>query len=412
MINTLLLDALQAALKGEQVAWNHSVSDAQWQALFHQANAHQVLPLVFQAIAGSSVAQHIPSQLFSEAKHSVIQQVTAQMQKTVILVNVYQRLQEQGIEPVVVKGAACRCLYPDPDLRVSGDEDLLIRPEEFSACHNTFLNFGLHVSDPSVDLQKDYEIPYRKKGTPLFIELHKHLFPPESRAYGNLNRFFAASHANTVPLTVNGVTMRTLSPDDHLFYLVCHAYKHFIHCGFGIRQLCDIALFIRHHSKELNWTKFYDRCRQIHAESFMEAILTIAQSRLGVQLDSTPWPNQWKYATIDESALLEDILNAGIFGYSSQGRVHSSNVTLDAVADAKEGSKPKYSLRTSLFPPRRYLQKQYRFLKKYPVLLPIAWGARIIAYGKKSLSSRNNAIEALSIGKDRVALLRQYNIIS
>lgn len=34
-----------------------------------------------------------------------------------------------------------------------------------------------------------------------------------------------------------------MNASDHLFYLICHALKHFYHSGFGIRQVCDILLF-------------------------------------------------------------------------------------------------------------------------------------------------------------------------
>lgn len=86
-------------------------------------------------------------------------------------------------------------------------------------------------------------------------------------------------------------------------------------------------------------------------------------------------------------------------------------MTLDAVADAKQGTSAKYSLRTSLFPARSYMEKRYKYLKKYPFLLPLAWGSRIISYGKKAINPENNAGKALSIGKDRIELLRQYGII-
>lgn len=34
-----------------------------------------------------------------------------------------------------------------------------------------------------------------------------------------------------------------LAPTDHLLCLLCHAYKHFLYAGFGIRHVCDIGIF-------------------------------------------------------------------------------------------------------------------------------------------------------------------------
>ena len=38
-------------------------------------------------------------------------------------------------------------------------------------------------------------------------------------------------------------TIRILAPTDHLLCLLCHAYKHFLYAGFGIRHVCDIGIF-------------------------------------------------------------------------------------------------------------------------------------------------------------------------
>jgi hypothetical protein len=47
-----------------------------------------------------------------------------------------------------------------------------------------------------------FEVPYRKAGSPLYIELHKQLFAPESDAYADLNRFFEGAFERTVSETI------------------------------------------------------------------------------------------------------------------------------------------------------------------------------------------------------------------
>lgn len=125
----------------------------------------------------------------------------------------------------MVKGIVCRTLYPKPDNRPSGDEDLLIPAEEFPKCHQALLDYDMEVADPKADLDTAYEVPYRKPGSPLYIELHKRLFPPDSEAYGDLNRFFADARPET--LTVEGQEIATLAPTMHLLYLICHAPQAF-----------------------------------------------------------------------------------------------------------------------------------------------------------------------------------------
>ena len=93
------------------------------------------------------------------------------------------------------------------------------------------------------ELERIYEVPYGKKGSLIYIELHKSLFPPESDAYGDLNRFFENVYTDAIEIKIDNTDIRTMGYTDHLFYLICHAFKHFLHSGFGIRQVCDIILF-------------------------------------------------------------------------------------------------------------------------------------------------------------------------
>ena len=121
--------------------------------------------------------------------------------------------------------------------------DLLIRPEDFERCHSRMLEFGMVPSDAGMDIHAAYEVPYGKKGSPLYIELHKHLFPPDSEAYGELDGFFRNVYEQAAELPVYGGTVYTMEYSSHFFYLICHALKHFLHSGFGIRQVCDVVPF-------------------------------------------------------------------------------------------------------------------------------------------------------------------------
>ena len=105
---------------------------------------------------------------------------------------------------------------------------------------------------------------------------------------------------------------------------------------------------------------------------------------------------------MDFEDLLTDIWDAGVFGKSSQERLHSSTITLSAA----EGKK---SLRSTLFPSLKSMQQKYQYLKKVPILLPVAWCSRVLQYvfDKKEGSAK----AAIEIGNQRVRLLQKYGII-
>ena len=115
---------------------------------------------------------------------------------------------------------------------------------------------------------------------------------------------------------------------------------------------------------------------------------------------------------MDGEDLLEDLLDGGVFGDSSMSRKHSSNITLQAVAERRKGKRADVSMMRSLFPDRKYMERTYTYLKKYPVLLPAAWIFRIRGYLKETKKSSENSVRAsIRIGSQRVDLMKKYKII-
>ena len=110
---------------------------------------------------------------------------------------------------------------------------------------------------------------------------------------------------------------------------------------------------------------------------------------------------------------MTDMLIAGIHGQDID-RLHSSNITLGTIADDRKGRRGgNGSLRSSLFPPVRSLKNRYTYLQKHSWLLPVAWTQRAGSYllHKNSEQPISHPSESIRIGKERVALLREYGII-
>ena len=412
-IKQLFLEALNASLHGERVRWENPLDVKDWAALFQLAQEHQVLPMIFEAVYACPAAQSADARLMQLAKRQTMQSVMMQAMKTGELLALVKHLRAAGVTPCVVKGAVCRSLYPHPDHRISGDEDVLIPPEQFERCHEAMLAFGMRPAEPQQDIQSAHEVPYGKPGSPLYIELHKHLFPPENDAYGDFNRFFADAHAHTVETMVDGVPLTTLCPTDHFFYLICHAFKHFLHSGFGIRQVCDIVLFAGRYGREIDWAAVLENCREIRAEQFTAALLKIGQKHFGFDPEAAGMPQAWQAISVDEGPMLTDLLDGGVFGDASMSRKHSSTLTLGAVAADKRGKKAEGNVLRTLFPGRKALEGRYPFLRTKPWLLPVAWARRIAHYAweRRGAGAENNAAESLRIGSERVELLRRYGII-
>ena len=401
--NLLFLTALRAALMGEN-AKMEGLTPEQWRELLRMAEVHKVLPMILESVHDCLPMAGLEPAELTMIRRRVRQQVMVQTMRTGEFLALNRALREAGVKPLVVKGLICRQLYRKPDQRPSGDEDVLVPEEQFALCCRIMGDNGL---EPGTEETDAFEVPFRKQGSPLYIELHKHLFPPESDAYGDLNRFFADVFDRAVEVETPGGGLWTMAPTDHLLYLICHAFKHFLHSGFGIRQVCDIVLFARHYDREICWEQVLRHCGEIRAERFAAALFRIGETYLGI-----PDPGAFRTVEVDEMPLLSDLLEGGLYGDASLSRKHSSTITLETVAAQKQGKRARGAVGASVFPSARKLSGRYPYLKERPWLLPVAWGQRLWQYGRETRNTRDSsATEALKIGADRVELLRKYGII-
>lgn len=393
---TQFLHIARAAISGSDL----SIEKVDWPAVFALAGQQKLLPILFEAVRKMPAAGENAA-LFAVTKQQVIGQVLNQTVRSAEFADLYRKLRSAGLHPIVVKGQLCSRLYPLKDHRISADDDLYISDAEFMACHEQLLANDLRTDTPADELSAADEVSYTKNGSPLYIELHRHLFDSAEDAHDELNHFFT----DLKPIEVDGFL--TMPPHEHLLYLVLHAYKHFVRSGIGARQFCDIGLWARAYHAEIDWQLLHEQCESVHAATFAAAAFRIARDYLGIDFDlPMPWD-----ASIDVEPLLHDTLCGGVYGSNDLTRLHSSTVTLNAVKASRTGEKS--SVLRTVFPKREYLERRYPYLKKRPYLLPVAWAQRIAHYAsEKQSGTDNSASGSIKLGKERIELMKRYGIMN
>lgn len=392
---TQFLHIAKAAVSGGALP----TENVDWPAVFALAGQQKLLPILFEAVRKMPAAEENVA-LFAVTKQQVIGQVLNQTVRSAEFSDLYHKLRAAGLHPIVVKGQLCSRLYPQTDHRISADDDLLIPDGEFMACHEQLLANGLTTDTPVDELATADEVSYTKKGSPLYIELHRHLFDSSEDAHDELNHFFTDLN----PVEMDGFL--AMLPHEHLLYLLLHAYKHFVRSGIGLRQFCDIGLWAREYHTEIDWQRLREQCESVHAATFAAAAFRIARDDLGIEFDlPAPWDGG-----IDVEPLLHDSLCGGVYGSNDLTRLHSSTVTLNAVKASRTGEKS--SVLRTVFPKREYLERRYPYLKKRPYLLPVAWAQRIAHYAsEKQSGADNSASGSIKLGKERIELMKRYGIM-
>ena len=392
---TQFLHIAKAAVSGG----DFPAESVDWPAVFALAGQQKLLPILFEAVRKMPAAEENVA-LFAVTKQQVIGQVLNQTVRSAEFSDLYHKLRSAGLHPIVVKGQLCSRLYPLKDHRISADDDLYISDAEFMACHKQLLANGLTTDTPADELATADEVSYTKNGSPLYIELHRHLFDSAEDAHDELNHFFADLN----PVEIDGFL--AMPPHEHLLYLLLHAYKHFVRSGIGLRQFCDIGMWARAYHAEIDWQRLHEQCESVHAATFAAAAFRIAGDYLGIEFDlPTPWSD-----AVDVEPLLHDSLCGGVYGSNDLTRLHSSTVTLNAVKASRTGEKS--SVLRTVFPKREYLERRYPYLKKRPYLLPVAWVQRLAHYAsEKQSGADSSASGSIKLAKERIELMKRYDIM-
>lgn len=404
--NFEFLSLLKSSLKNEKYD-GEKIDFEDLVYIYKMSEIHHVVPMIYNATYNEDFFKECDANFQAMFKSSAFRYIFSQIQRTNHFLEVYKKLSEKNIKILVFKGIIFRNMYNNPDDRISSDEDILIKKEDYEKVKEFFLSEGFEFID------KGEECAYFSKSTGLCIEVSTSLFSHESKAYGHLNKLFEDVFEKSIKINIDKIDILTLSHEQHLIYIVFHNMKHFLTGGFGIRQVADFSKYIETYGEYINWERFWSDLKDLNYDTFALNLIEISLKYLGFNDDKITYPdnitsfdelkNSQKYY-INSESLINDILDAGVFGASTMDRKHTALMTLDAVEDKKNSNRLK-----AVFPNVNYLKDNYTYLQKYPILLPVAWGQRILSYLKKNKTS--SYINTMELGKQRIELLKEYKII-
>ncbi len=282
------------------------------------------------------------------------QTIAENFKKVAMFEIVSQKLSENNIPHMPVKGWYLRTFYPVPELRTFGDIDILIRKQDREKADKIFIQSGYNVKE-------NWEPTYSYYNDLSRCEVHTELMDSDLGKGEQVISFFYDALE-----TAEKDTGERLSPqkDIHLIYLFCHLAKHLYKGGAGIRMYMDIALFIKANSDVLSFEKIYEDFKKLHLEQFFKTV-TFACCEW-FQIEPPFEINDIKSNSTE--ILKEYTFGADLFGKSRDKAVIS-------IRNNEYGSKASV-WRDALFPGTQKIQERYKFIKGRKYLLPVAWVAR------------------------------------
>ena len=74
-INKMFLQALKASLLKKKVKWDDQITQEEWLRLFHQAEIHHVLPMIYDVVYNCPAAKRMDASFFTLFKKKTVQLV-------------------------------------------------------------------------------------------------------------------------------------------------------------------------------------------------------------------------------------------------------------------------------------------------------------------------------------------------
>lgn len=379
-----------------------------WPYLIQLAKEHNLLALFVEG--ASKHYSFISRPEYEKEMNESIAIVSAQVRRTSAFLKLYESFIEADLHPIVVKGLICRELYGTlGDHRPSGDEDVLIRPNEYEMAKRILIENG-YISEIEKETESQFdrlqEVSFIHPKERLHIELHLNTMGRETEDRARMSDHFVNVFEDYREVDIQGVSVRTMNHQDHLTFLVLHAFKHFALGGFGIRQMLDILLYQKQFGCEIDLGKLDNTLFEFKAAEFWNDMIHIGNQYFGFELSALREPNC-------PDDLLEDMVQCGAFGNKSQAEITAGRATMRASANYSQNNSSNMFVVVwrSIFPSKVYMLDQAPYLLKKPWLLPVAWFRRWGRFIQRSKAGNVNlTVESMKISQRRMKVLKKYDL--
>lgn len=194
-----------------------------------------------------------------------------------------ERMAEEGLHTLVLKGIAISTYYPNPLHREFGDLDCYL----FEHTPNGIKWENCYEKGNIAAEKGNYKVKrgYYKHSHIVFkgMEIENHQFSLSIKD-GKETKELERHLRNLVNLShrFEGSKLILPSADFNALFLTAHSMSHFLYESIKIRNVLDWALFVRKERENVDWKSFWEWCDKMHYTRFVECLNFICEKHLGV----------------------------------------------------------------------------------------------------------------------------------
>ena len=287
-----------------------------WQSLLRMAYEHKIAALVLRNLDAVAVTA-MPQNIRKELKQQIQIDIQGNLALTKELLDLLRLFEKQEILAIPYKGPVlASSVYHDLAIRSFGDIDILVHERDIVRAMNVLVSCGYEIIRPHNIAQADerlrslwvnrlvkkspwaYQIVLWHPDRQGIVELHwrftpKYIFPETAQPiWGELE-----------PVALGSDTVRSLSPENLLWFLCLHATRH---QWKELRWISDVAELLREYPN-LDWEKVIARAntwgleRKLYLGTLLAHTLLNAPLPMAVEarLRSTPHVEKLAHQVLD-----------------------------------------------------------------------------------------------------------------
>lgn len=272
--NELLLRYLKR--DAGKMDWPDRLPASAWDEMVRRAEEHGVAPLLFHRLQALPSIAPVPTAAMNALRNMYLESMIAGMQLHKSLHDLLSMLRGNNVAIIVLKGAhLAQLIYKNVALRPMIDVDILVRKADLPRVHEMLLASGYRVSgDPARFEKEHFHYIYSPPDGGIGVEIHWNIQPPAFPVD------VEGLWERALPVTIAGVEVLVLSPEDLLLHLCLHASSYHLYSWFGLRTICDVSETICHYGDRLDWKTVRDRSRAWKADNSIYLTLLLARKLL------------------------------------------------------------------------------------------------------------------------------------
>ena len=366
-----------------------------WDGICNEGISQTVLLLIYKALG-----EVMPPKEKTKWQRLIYQMLANTAQVLFEHTEVHEIFSREKIPYVIIKGACSAKYYPEPNLRMMGDVDFVVKKKDLARA-------GVVLKTEGFILSKDKEHVAHHvyhKGTSTW-EMHWSMSGIPTSKIGRETKKIFDEIIETAVYDPNGYII----PDEfhHGLVLLIHTARHLVNTGIGLRHLCDWAVFVERFDDNKFKDIFEERLKICGLWRFAQLLTQLSIKFLGVPKKS------WAMENVDEeflNSLMSDIFASGNFGRKDPERINQAKL----FTNQEKGTIGDVGfIRQSVLTMNEKALRAMPIVKRVHILMPLGWlfvGIRHLIRIKKGLRPSIHISKMMDGAIERRKIYREFHL--